>query len=84
MGFSIRVADARYTEWRKWIGTELKGDWTPAGLVTKELYSHAGDTGLGSAAFDDYEFENLAYEPASQAQAAALAAQLAAHFQSDS
>lgn len=80
MGYSVRVADARYTEWRAWLGAELAADWTPAGLVAAELYDHTGDPGVGPAAYDEYEADNLAYEPAHRARAAALAATLRAQF----
>ena len=44
MGFSVRVANARYTEWRIW-KPNCVGDWTAAGLVAQELYDHTGDMG---------------------------------------
>jgi hypothetical protein len=37
MGYSVRVEDARYTEWRVWLPS-LRADWTAAGLVAQELY----------------------------------------------
>ena len=79
MGFSVRTAEARYTEWRVWQPT-CRGDWTSAGLVAQELYSHVGDTGLGSAAFDDYEYVNLAYNASKAVQVAELAAILLKQF----
>ena len=65
MGFSVRAADTRYTEWRVW-KPSCEGDWSPGGLVALELYDHTGDTGVGAAAFDEYEYENLGYLPAQQ------------------
>ena len=61
MGFSVRVANARYTEWRRWT-PNCVADWTPGGLVAQELYDHHGDTGLTTSAFDNFEYENLAYQ----------------------
>merc|ERR1711871_1101746 len=50
MGYSVRVTDWRYTEWRVW-QKSLRADWTSDGLVAAELYNHAGDTGLGPDSF---------------------------------
>ena len=79
MGFSVRVVDARYTEWRKWLDNCV-GDWTPAGLVAQELYDHTGDKGYGAHTFDDYEYVKLAYRPEHAALVAELAAVLAKQF----
>lgn len=49
MGYSIRVATARYTEWRSWLGASLVGDWSEAGLRAVELYDHTNDTGIGQS-----------------------------------
>eukprot|EP00039_Didymoeca_costata_P004773 m.76012 g.76012 ORF g.76012 m.76012 type:complete len:564 (-) comp12538_c0_seq2:173-1864(-) len=75
MGFSVRLADARYTEWRVWMPT-CEADWTAAGLVAQELYNHSGDMGRSPATFDDYEYENLAYKPESQSQVKEMASLL--------
>lgn len=79
MGYSVRVADARYTEWRLWLG-EHGADWSHEGLAAVELYPHEGDLGLGSEAFDNYEYVNAAHEPARAAQVRALAALLKEQF----
>merc|ERR1719253_2477941 len=42
MGFSVRTANWRYTEWRHWDGAQLRGIWEPAGLIATELYNHTG------------------------------------------
>ena len=76
----VRVADARYTEWRAW-QAGCVADWSPAGLVASELYDHYGDDGVGAAAYDDFENVNLAHEPARRAQVQALAARLRAQFE---
>ena len=36
MGYSLRTADARYTEWR---------DWKTGRLLARELYDHTDDPG---------------------------------------
>ena len=79
MGFSVRTAAARYTEWRLW-KSNCVGDWTPAGLVAKELYDHTGDVGAGAHTFDDFEYVNLAYQPAHAPLATELAAALLKQF----
>jgi len=80
MGFSVRVAAARYTEWRLW-KTNCAGDWTPAGLVAQELYDHTGDAGYGAHTFDDFEYVNLAYKPDYAQQVAELATVLQQQFE---
>lgn len=79
MGYSVRVANARYTEWRKWTPS-LVADWGGVGLLAKELYDHSGDTGFGAAAFDEHEYDNLAYVEAHSDLAARLAAVLRKQF----
>jgi hypothetical protein len=37
MGYSLRVPEWRYTEWRRWNARELQADWSEAGLVGVEL-----------------------------------------------
>ena len=79
MGYSVRVAGARYTEWRKW--SRCQADWSdPANVVARELYDHAADTGLSPATFDDFEFANLAYEADHQDQVKTLSAALFKQF----
>ncbi|XP_062507887.1 iduronate 2-sulfatase-like [Corticium candelabrum] len=55
MGYSMRTDRYRYTEWVKWNGTKLEGDWH--GLVARELYDHQGDDGND---FNAFENENIA------------------------
>eukprot|EP01050_Picozoa_sp_SAG11_P013773 SAG11_NODE_1633_length_4542_cov_4.532298_2_plen_240_part_00 len=85
MGFSIRTEDARYTEWRVWklcsgVVRISCADWTERGLVAAELYDHTGDDGLGVTSFDEYEYENLAYDTSRGAQKDKLAAALRVQF----
>ena len=49
--------------------------------MARELYDHAGDTGLAPAAFDDFENENLAGRPAYAHVQAALLARLRAEVE---
>eukprot|EP01049_Picozoa_sp_SAG25_P001424 SAG25_NODE_62_length_17948_cov_8.453975_17_plen_406_part_00 len=80
MGYSLRVANWRYTEWRLWIGTKLTANWSEAGLRAVEMYDHSGDTGLGPATFDDFENINLAYDSAYSSQRTHLSNMLREHF----
>ena len=80
MGYSVRSPTWRLTEWRRWQGQALRADWNPAGLVTRELYSHAGNTGLGPASLDNFEYVNEAYEENAQGVVAQLAAVLKQQF----
>lgn len=79
MGFSVRVATARYTEWRKWLPT-CHADWTVNGLVEVELYDHTGDMGRSAATFDHFEYVNLAHTDGAKAQVAELASLLRTQF----
>ena len=80
MGYSVRSAIWRFTEWRRWQGQALCADWSPAGLVARELYSHAGNSGLGPASLDNFEFINEAYEENTRGVVAQLAAVLKQQF----
>ena len=56
MGFSIRTADFRYTEWAAWDGAALAPLWNVSAGV--ELYDHTADP--PESAKDSFErFENL-------------------------
>ena len=79
MGLSLRVQDWRYTEWRWWDGAALMPDWARA-PVGVELYNHTGDRGSAPAAFDEYEYYNLAGEANVEQVQAQLAAQLRAVY----
>eukprot|EP01063_Lacrimia_lanifica_P033873 TRINITY_DN614_c1_g1_i1.p1 TRINITY_DN614_c1_g1~~TRINITY_DN614_c1_g1_i1.p1 ORF type:complete len:730 (+),score=182.08 TRINITY_DN614_c1_g1_i1:64-2253(+) len=54
MGYTIRSAEWRYTEWVRWNGTTLLPNYTVP-PVARELYPHAGDDGRD---FNAYENEN--------------------------
>jgi arylsulfatase A-like enzyme len=58
MGYSIRTKQWRFTEWRRWNGKKLDGDWEGAANAT-ELYDHRSD---GADPFST-ETENLAEDP---------------------
>ena len=76
MGYSVRSATIRYTEWRSWQNASLTGDWSEAGLIGAELYPHIHDPRLLPTDFDSSENINLAadamYAEARKALAAAL------------
>ena len=85
MGFSIRVTDWRYTEWRHWDGGALNGVWTAAGLADQELYDYSANNGwpADSPGSFDREQINLAVGAGKVAHAGTietLAAQLKAHY----
>ena len=71
IGYSVRTQEWRYTEWLRFNGTALHGDF--GAVVAKELYDHRGDDG-GAHDWDMFENENVA----DGAQHAALLAQLSA------
>ena len=52
MGYSVRSATIRYTEWRSWQNASLTGDWSAAGLIGAELYPHMHDPRLLPTDFD--------------------------------
>ena len=79
MGFSVRDAEWRYTEWRNWT-VECKAVWSAEGLVAQELYDHVGDEGRGAATFDDFEYESLSHLPVHQPVVERLARALLAQF----
>ena len=67
MGYSMRTAGWRYTEWAEWDGKTLSPQWTSnlfkrGALV--ELYDHRDDSlaagAVGQKTWDDFENENVA------------------------
>ena len=82
MGFSVRSADWRYTQWLVWNGTSGEPIWgaTPA---ASELYDHRNDS--GSSFDNDGENVNLAGSKDASAVAAInlLGGVLRNHFQND-
>ena len=54
MGYTVRTAQWRYTEWPRWRGS-LQPDW--AAVEGVELYSHEGDDG---SCVDCFELQNVA------------------------
>jgi arylsulfatase A-like enzyme len=84
MGYSIRTAEWRLTEWRTWDGAALKGRWDLPPNAT-ELYDHRGagasvsaSAAAESAAADPFatELANVAAAPANAAILKTLRAQL--------
>ena len=77
MGYKIRTEDWSLTAWQRWDGQRLRPIWGSdcgEGVADPEpgngrvgcfeLYSHIGDDGMAPAAYDDFENENLAHDPA--------------------
>ena len=80
MGYTVRTAAFRYTEWLEWDGARCVGVWAAApapGLV--ELYDHRGQAPF-PLDLDRYENENVAADPALAAERAAHRALLRARF----
>ena len=61
IGYSVRTHSWRYTEWLRFNGTILHGDF--AAKVGSELYSHIGDNGTAHS-WDEFENVNVVDEPA--------------------
>jgi len=76
MGYSVRTADWRYTEWRKWNGERLIAEWGLPPNAT-ELYYHGSDTthSTGPAQWKS-ELTNVVDDPAN----AAVLKQMQAHM----
>ena len=73
MGYSVRVARWRYTEWVPFDNVTGRADWRPAACVGRELYAEAlGDT---SCRFDT-DTDNVAGLPENAATVAQLSALL--------
>ena len=83
MGFSVRSADFRWTEWFRY-DKEAGAPMWDKDSAAAELYDHRGDLGDGRS-FDDFENENLenSTEPELVAARAELRAALRAQFQHD-
>ena len=83
MGFTVRSAAWRWTEWVKYDKQAGAPVWSD-GSVAQELYDHREDKGDG-ASFDDFENENLcnSTDAAATAAIAELKAVLRSQFQHD-
>jgi len=81
MGYSLRTAEWRYTEWREWDGVLLKGVWNSSGLVAHELYNHSGHD---ADAIDNFDFleDNIVNESELQVVVMNLSLQLWTQFDS--
>ena len=73
MGYSVRTAEWRYTEWARWNGTALAPRWDA--LVGRELYDHRAGVDPWNS-----ENENLVDDAQYKDVVAALKAQLRGHF----
>ncbi|EDQ87110.1 uncharacterized protein MONBRDRAFT_27633 [Monosiga brevicollis MX1] len=78
MGYRMRTEEWALTQWVRWNGTSLRPNWNQT--VGLELYDHRNNTGMAPSAFDDFENENLAYEPALQPVLMQLLEQLHQEF----
>lgn len=61
IGYSARTSSWRYTEWMRFNGTALHGDFQR--VVARELYDHRGDNDEKHN-WDQFENENVANDPA--------------------
>ena len=75
MGYSIRTADFRLTEWRAWDGAKLEGRWDLPPNAT-ELYDHT----TASADVFASELTNIAAEPSMSAVLAKMRTLLRERF----
>ena len=75
MGYSVRTAEWRYTEWAPWNGTALGPRWDA--LVGRELYDHRAGTDPWNN-----ENDNLVDAAGHGPVVTALQAKLRAHFSS--
>jgi len=58
MGYSIRTAEWRYTEWRRWDGSVLRAVWDGA-PIANELYFHGNDSTLSGFATEKVNTVNV-------------------------
>jgi len=61
IGYSVRSTRWRYTEWLRFDGVKLHGDFSK--MVARELYDHQGDDG-GAHDWDAFENVNVAEDAA--------------------
>lgn len=71
MGYTLRTEEWRFTLWTKFDWDKLAPQWGET--LGMELYSHAGDDGFH---YDDFENENLAYDPEHASRVEAMTKQL--------
>lgn len=80
MGYSVRTAQWRLTQWVAWNQTVLRPLWShPAGVVATELYDHR-QTRDYPTDFNQGENTNVANQSAHAAVVAALTGRLREHF----
>jgi hypothetical protein len=78
IGYSVRTARWRFTEWLHFNGTILHGDWRQP-VVGRELYDHATDKSRDHD-WDQYENENVVKDPGNAGEVASLHRLLQAGF----
>ena len=74
MGYSVRSATYRLTQWFPWNHTTLCPDWSAERLDMREAYDHREDTSLYDV--DSFENENVAHDPAHRLALAKLSVAL--------
>ena len=80
MGYTVRTAGFRFTEWHRWNGSVLRPIWS---ALATELYEESDKTPDADGNFDDFvnsEVKNVAGSPQHQATQQALEGRLCAHF----
>ena len=78
MGFSVRTASWRLTQWVRWDGEALAPDW--GSVNATELYDHACGAARCDNDFDAWENANVAALPEHAPTVAALRGMLVDHF----
>ena len=82
MGYSVRSAAWRLTEWMPWNASRACPEWGNAtGTAFRELYDHRNDTELYDV--DSFENENVVGDPAHAAVVSTLLAVIRSNFGED-
>ena len=78
MGYSVRSAQWRMTQWFPWNSTALCPQWASEVVAMRELYDHQHDTAMYD--MDGFENDNVADDPVHHNVAANLSAVIRANF----
>jgi arylsulfatase A-like enzyme len=81
MGYSVRSAAWRLTEWVPWNASRACPEWGNAAAVVRELYDHRNDTALFDV--DNFENENVVGDPAHADVVSTLLAVIRSNFGED-
>eukprot|EP01044_Picomonas_judraskeda_P026232 COSAG03_NODE_7886_length_860_cov_1.473062_1_plen_134_part_00 len=83
MGFTVRTAAWRFTQWVVWDGARLQPDW--AKVNASELYSYDEcSTSLCDNDFDAHDNVNVVDDPSHASTVASLQARLRRHYANSS